>query len=148
LDEWWCGLTDPEYIFQLLASHLTVLVSESAPLTPGKYHSASSAFTTSSPDSNTINKTTHSLKMLANIISVALAIMATAKASPIGTMPDTKEVNSTTLETPDVKAAAGYAGRFTHYAPGLGACGQYHSGADWIVALSRTFLPLITVLWT
>ncbi|KAK4112526.1 hypothetical protein N656DRAFT_805938 [Canariomyces notabilis] len=75
--------------------------------------------------------------MLANIISVALPIMATAKASPIGTMPDTKEVNSTTLETPDVKAAAGYSGRFTHYAPGLGACGQYHSGADWIVALSH-----------
>ena len=29
----------------------------------------------------------------------------------------------------------GYSGDMTFYAPGLGACGQYHGGGDWIVAM-------------
>ena len=34
-----------------------------------------------------------------------------------------------------VPLVAGYNGDLTYFAPGLGACGGYNGGGDWIVAM-------------
>lgn len=94
------------------------------------------------------------VKMFVKIAHATLAITAafSGLAGPVTASPvdlgTTRNSSLVTLESHSISAAA-YNGRFTHYAPGLGACGQSHSSGDMVVALSRTLtLPCLPCLNT